>query len=119
MKTIQPVSIWFNGQLQTATVLSASVGADNLIDRASFSYQLFNDVDAEKGFTSLASGYLMMDGEAYDNWQTNDYAYDWVAQQLNLTITGEYVPPAPPAPAPEKDYTNEQSQIESNPSSAN
>jgi hypothetical protein len=34
-----------------------------------------------------------MSGEVYDAWQTNDYAYDWVATQLNLIITGDYVPP--------------------------
>jgi hypothetical protein len=33
-----------------------------------------------------------MSGEDYIAWQTNDYAYDWVATQLNLTITGDYVP---------------------------
>jgi hypothetical protein len=41
----------------------------------------------------LAQGNLSMSGEVYDAWQTNDYAYDWVATQLNLTITGDYVPP--------------------------
>ena len=40
----------------------------------------------------VASGVLSMSGEDYNNWQTNDYAYNWVAEQLNLTITGEYVP---------------------------
>ena len=29
------------------------------------------------------------------------YAYDWIAQELKLTITGEYVPPVPPEPTPE------------------
>ena len=41
-----------------------------------------------------------MTGEVYQAWQTNEYAYDWVAEQLNLTITGDYVPPVPPAPEP-------------------
>jgi hypothetical protein len=34
-----------------------------------------------------------MSGEAYDAWGTNDYAYEWIAEQLNLTITGEWNPP--------------------------
>ena len=48
----------------------------------------------------LAQGNLTMTGEDYQAWQTNEYAYDWVAGQLNLTITGDYVPPVPPAPEP-------------------
>lgn len=34
-----------------------------------------------------------MTGEDYAAWQTNQYAYDWIAEQLNLTIVGDYVPP--------------------------
>jgi hypothetical protein len=41
-----------------------------------------------------------MTGADYDAWETNEYAYDWVAAQLNLTITGDYVPPVPPQPEP-------------------
>jgi len=29
-------------------------------------------------------------------WTVDNYAWDWVAEQLNLTITGDYVPPVPP-----------------------
>jgi len=50
--------------------------------------------------TQLAQGNLTMTGEAYTQWEMDDYAWDWVAQQLNLTITGDYVPPVPPAPEP-------------------
>jgi len=41
-----------------------------------------------------------MDGEAYTQWEVDSYAWDWVAAQLNLTITGDYVPPLPPQPEP-------------------
>jgi hypothetical protein len=34
-----------------------------------------------------------MSGEAYAEWTIDEYAWDWVAEQLNLTITGDYVPP--------------------------
>lgn len=40
-----------------------------------------------------------MTGEDYENWDTNDYAYSWVASKLNLVITGEYVKPDPIMPA--------------------
>jgi len=31
-----------------------------------------------------------MTGDDYDNWQTNEYAYNWVAEQIDVTITGDY-----------------------------
>jgi hypothetical protein len=41
-----------------------------------------------------------MEGEAYTQWEVDSYAWDWIAEQLNLTITGDYVVPAPPTPEP-------------------
>jgi hypothetical protein len=92
MKTIQPVSVWFSGVEKQATVLSAYASGDNLVNAASFSYQLLSET-ISSGLEQVVSGSLSMTGEAYQNWETNDYAYEWVAQQLNLTITGPYVPP--------------------------
>jgi hypothetical protein len=104
MKTIEKVTVWFNGVEQEATVLSASASNDNLFNSASFNYQLFKSEGYPSAFgnglISLVSGYLTMSGDAYANWETNDHAYDWIAQQLNLTITGDYVPPVPPQPEP-------------------
>jgi len=37
----------------------------------------------------------------YVGWETNEYAYNWVATQIDVTITGDYVPPVPPEPTPE------------------
>jgi len=88
MKTIQPISIWDNGTVQEATVLNAYVINDNLINSATFYYTL-----SSESLQQLAQGNLTMQGQDYDDWQTNDYAYDWVAAQLNLTIIGDYVPP--------------------------
>ena len=102
MKVIQPVTVWYNGQDVQVTVLNATVSSDNLNNSATFMYQLFNQVGEFPlvGFTAVTSNYLTMTGEAYTNWNDNDYAYDWIAQQLNLTITGEYVPPVPITPTP-------------------
>jgi hypothetical protein len=36
-----------------------------------------------------------MTGDAYAQWEVDSYAWDWVAAQLNLTITGDYIPPVP------------------------
>lgn len=103
MKTIEPVQVWYNGQEVEATVLNAIVMNDNLLNSATFQYQLLQQVTpAQGGFVStvpVATNYLTMTGEAYDNWGDNDYAYAWIAEQLNLVITGNYVPPTPVPPA--------------------
>ena len=101
MKTIEAVQIWDNGQVLEAKILNAYCINDNLSTSGTFYYQLLSEnVDLTVG-QQLTQGNLTMTGDAYQAWQTNDYAYDWVAAQLNLTITGDYVPPVPPAPTPE------------------
>jgi hypothetical protein len=90
MKAIQPVSIWDNGQTVEATILNSYCINDNLSTSAAFYYSLLSDSSQQ-----LNQGNLTMTGEDYQAWQTNEYAYDWVAAQLNLTIIGDYPPPAP------------------------
>ena len=36
-----------------------------------------------------------MPTEEYIQWDQDEFAWDFVAKSLNLTIVGEYVPPAP------------------------
>ena len=100
MKTIQPVSIWDNGQVLEAKVLNTYAVNVTLGTSATFYYCLFTEVEGALGM-QVAQGNLVMTGEAYTQWEVDSYAWDWVAAQLNLTITGEYVPPVPPAPTPE------------------
>jgi hypothetical protein len=88
MKNITPISIWDNGTNQEASILNAYCINDNLSNSATFYYSLLSDTQSQ-----LQQGNLTMTGEDYVGWATNDYAYDWVATQLNLTITGDYVPP--------------------------
>ena len=90
MKTIQPVQSWNNGQKVEATILNAYVISDNLTSDASFYYSLLT---AE--LNKIAEGNLIMNGNDYTDYETNLYAWDWVASSLGLTITGEYVPPVP------------------------
>ena len=95
MKTISPVSIWDNGTVLEAKILNAYCINDNLSTSGTFYYQLLSEnVDLTVG-QQLTQGNLTMTGDAYQAWQTNEYAYDWVAAQLNLTITGDYIPPVP------------------------
>jgi hypothetical protein len=98
MKTIQPVPIWDNGTVQEAKILNTYAVNVTLNTSATFYYSLFSEnLDKTLGI-QLAQGNLNMTGEAYTQWQTDNYAWDWVAEQLNLTITGEYIPPVPPEP---------------------
>lgn len=104
MKTIQPITAWYNGQEVQGSVLSAICSNDNLLNAATFQYQIMQVVinpvptPMPSYLQAIVQGYLTMTGDAYEAWDTNDYAYDWIAEQLNLTITGEYIPPTPVEP---------------------
>ena len=101
MKTIEAISIWDNGTVQEAKVLNAYAINVVLNNSATFYYQLLAETAEGNVGTQLAQGNLTMTGEAYTEWQADNYAWDWIAGQLNLVITGEYVPPVPPEPTPE------------------
>jgi hypothetical protein len=102
MKTIQSVTVWYNGQEVQGTILSAACKDDNLENQALFQYVILEEIILSGSGIAMTKpvvqGNLVMNGEAYQAWETNEYAYDWVAAQLNLTITGDYVPPVPPTP---------------------
>lgn len=92
MKTIQPIQTWVNGQSVTATLFSLSIVGGILGASANFYYLLLDDANIR-----VAQGTIIMEGEAYAQWGNDDeYAWDWAATTLNLTITGDYVPPVHP-----------------------
>jgi hypothetical protein len=101
MKTIKPVSIWDNGQVKEAKVLNAYAVNVTLGTSATFYYQLLSQTEDGNIGSQLAQGNLSMTGEAYQEWNQDEFAWDWIASELNLTITGDYVPPVPPQPEPE------------------
>lgn len=109
MKTINPQTLWINGVSKQASVIYSQVNSDNLVDSATFYYQLFEEVDIN--IVPLVNGTIDMNGADYANYNSatdaNSYAWDWIAAKLNLTITGEYVPPALPQsePTPEVNET--------------
>ena len=90
MKEIQPIQMWQNGVFVEAIYLNAWAVNVTLNTSAVFCY---NILDASQ--QRLQDGNLTMTGEAYTKWQSDNYAWDWIAEQLNLTITGDYVPPVP------------------------
>jgi len=85
MKQIQPLTLWVNGQQVTATLFSLIIINDNLLDSATFYWQLL-DADAVK----LADGNLTMGEPDYDVWGSsadiNLAAYQWAASKLNITL---------------------------------
>jgi hypothetical protein len=85
MKQIVPFTIWVNGQQQTATLFNLIIINDNLLNSATFYWQLL-DADASK----LADGNLTMGDPDYDVWGSsadiNLAAYQWAASQLNITL---------------------------------
>jgi hypothetical protein len=101
MKKIEAVSIWDNGTVQEAKILNAYAVNVSLNTSATFYYQLLAETAEGMVSTQLAQGNLTMSGDAYTDWTVDNYAWDWIAEQLNLVITGEYVPPVPPEPTPE------------------
>jgi hypothetical protein len=89
MKTIQPIQLWNEGIIDNATLFDMYISYDNLESQAVFYYHLMNDQ-----FENLASGKLQMTEEEYIVWDnSNDGAYLYGSKKLNLTITGDYVPP--------------------------
>lgn len=105
MKTIEAVSIWDNGQVYQAKILNTYAVNVTLNTSATFYYALFSELEYGYIGQQVAQGNLNMTGEAYAQWQLDSYAWDWVASQLNLTITGDYVIPSPtptatPQPTP-------------------
>ena len=85
MKQIQPISIWYNGEMILATIFDMNSISDNLSTTATFYYQLFSATNIQ-----LAQGNITMDGFDYEAYSTspdsNAYAYQWGAEKLNLTL---------------------------------
>jgi|688.fasta_scaffold2437831_1 hypothetical protein len=93
MKQIQPITIWVNGQQQTASLFNLVIINDNLLNSATFYWQLLSSTQAEDSnlqTSKLADGNLTMIEPQYDQWGTssdvNQWAYEWAATQLNITL---------------------------------
>jgi hypothetical protein len=87
MKLITPISIWDKGQNKQANILNAFAVNVALGISATFYYTLSNETE------QLAQGNLTMSGNDYQEWNADEFAWGWIAKQLNLTIIDDYVPP--------------------------
>ena len=92
MKTISPVQSWTNGQSVQATILNAYAINVALGTSATFYYSLLDD-----NLVMVAQGNLTMSGEDYQKWSVDQYAWDWIAKEINVIIVGDYVAPVSPA----------------------
>lgn len=99
MKTITPQPIWIDGISKLASVIFSQVNTDNMKDSATFYFQLYEQVDVN--IVPLVNGTIDMTGSNYITYNSssdaNAYAWEWIATTLNITITGEYIPPPTPA----------------------
>ena len=93
MANIQPVSTWYQGAEHQANVFTLYSTGDNLIDSATFQYQLIEEIiisPEEIKSQTLITGQLAINGTAYAEWDAevdaNAWIYNWAAGQLNLTI---------------------------------
>lgn len=90
MKQINPFTIWLNGQNKTAHYITLSAGSDNLIDSAQFYYALFDKSVDKDGKdipgNQIVNGNITMTGVPYENWETNEQAWEWALQTLGLTL---------------------------------
>jgi hypothetical protein len=112
--SIQPVTIWQDGQQVNANHIDASIVNDNLSDYAQFFWQISlvtiitntesRDIYDENGSvisqdvqtetetvkTIVQSGNTTITGAAYDEWgqsaDVNLAAYQYICTQLNLTL---------------------------------
>jgi len=90
MKQIQPINIWINGETKVAEFLNANGINVTLGVSATFYWQLFTKVTDSEGNEvageSISQGNLTMDGADYQQWNQDIFAWDWIANKLNLVI---------------------------------
>ena len=109
---IQPISSWQNGQEKLGTQFNLRIINDNLLDSATFYYNICSEevshlepktVTTDEGeeltenvlvidsyAQQLVDGNLTMTPEEYLEWDnSNEGAYVWAADKLNLVLITE------------------------------
>ena len=92
MRRIESVLVWKNGEQLDASLLNAIIVNDNLETACTFYYQLLTGGDGTEAMPisvgqSVAEGNISLNGEDYLAWNgSNDYAYEYIAEKLNLTL---------------------------------
>lgn len=92
MAQIQPINIWKDGQVKTASQFTLRIIADDLATSCTFYYELkeADSVDSEGNpiyGAVLSVGNESMSGSDYTSWDgSNGAAYSFVAGKLNITL---------------------------------
>jgi len=94
MANIQPITTWYQGTEHEANIFTLYSTGDNLIDAATFKYQLIEEIiisPEEQSSQTLIIGELSINGQDYIDWDSsvsaNEWIYNWAANKLGLTIT--------------------------------
>lgn len=85
MKEIQPFTFWKNGKNLTASFLYLICNTDNLKDSAQFYWAFYDKIDGVQG-NRIDEGNIIMTGADYEAWETNEFAWNWGANELGVTI---------------------------------
>lgn len=85
MKEIQPFSFWANGKTFVASFLYLICNTDNLKDNAQF-YWAFYDKQGNTLGNKICEGNLTITAGEYEAWNDNNFAWNWAANQLGVTI---------------------------------
>lgn len=94
MKEIQPFTIWVNGKTVIACYIALLCNSDNLLNQAVFYWAFYDKIDGTQG-NKVCEGNITMIPPDYDLWDTNDFAWNWAASTLGVTITGATIGEAP------------------------
>jgi hypothetical protein len=86
MKKIKVIKSWINGQSIEATQFQLTAISVNLENSAIFYYGLYSDKNIK-----VADGNLFMEGQDYQDWQSDEFAWDWAATKLNIEILPEII----------------------------
>lgn len=84
MKKIKPIQCWNNGKLIEATQFKLNAENVQLENSAIFYYVLFSE-----NYEILNDGNLNMEGKDYQDWKSDEYAWNWAATKLNLELLPE------------------------------
>jgi hypothetical protein len=95
MRQIEPIQAWKNGEQLEANLLNAFITRDNMKDFAEFYYSLNTSGEGTEAMPLVlgqvvADGNITMSGEDYIAWDnSNEAAYAYIAEKLNLTLINE------------------------------
>jgi hypothetical protein len=92
MKRIEPIQAWKNGEQLEANFLNAYIINDNLESSCSFYYSLNAGGKGTEAMPLVfgqvvAEGNITMNNQDYIDWDnSNEAAYVYIAEKLNLTL---------------------------------